>query len=413
MKQIILRKKLSASLKNTATATAVLAVVLSLTLTACGTKAPESGAADTAGEAVTVEEGIIGEASVYEGNLIGEASQYEGEADSEATAAGNASTVDEASAIGEASVYEGSKPEDTSVAGPLHVSKTFLCDSSGAAVNLRGVSTHGINYYPEYVNKDAFRTLRDDWGVNLIRLAMYTQEAGGYLSGGDQNAQLAIIDNGVSYAEELGMYVIIDWHILSDGNPTQHQTEAVEFFDMMSSKYKDKDNVIYEICNEPQNSPWTSVIRPYAEEVISAIRKNDKDAVVLVGTNNWSQYVDEVIGNELNDDNVMYCVHFYAATHRDDLRQRVQKALSAGVPVFISECSICDASGNGDIDYDSADKWLELIDSNHIPYVIWNLSNKNESSALIRPDCTKLSDWSESELSSTGQYFREHMRAEN
>ena len=408
MKQIILRKKISGFLKNTvtatasATATAVLAVVLSLTLTACGTKAPESGAADTAGEAITAEEGIIGEASVYEGNLIGEASQYEGEAGGEANAAGNASTVDEASAIGEANA-----------AGPLHVSGTLLCDSSGAAVNLRGVSTHGINYYPEYVNKEAFKTLRDDWGANLIRLAMYTQEAGGYLSGGDQGAQLAIIDNGVSYAEELGMYVIIDWHILSDGNPTQHQTEAVEFFDMMSSKYKDKDNVIYEICNEPQNSPWTSVIRPYAEEVISAIRKNDKDAVVLVGTNNWSQYVDEVIGNELNDDNVMYCVHFYAATHRDDLRQRVQKALSAGVPVFISECSICDASGNGGIDYDSAREWLELIDSNHIPYVIWNLSNKNESSALIRSDCTKLSDWTESELSSTGQYFREHMRAEN
>ena len=104
--------------------------------------------------------------------------------------------------------------------GGLRVSGTTLTDASGNAVQLRGVSTHGLAWFPEYVNKEAFETLRDDWGANVVRLAMYTEEYGGYCNGGDKEALKQLIDDGVSYATELGMYVIIDWHILSDGNPT-------------------------------------------------------------------------------------------------------------------------------------------------------------------------------------------------
>ncbi len=297
-------------------------------------------------------------------------------------------------------------------AGALHVQGTVLADSAGNPVQLKGVSTLGLAWYPEYVNYEAFRTLRDDWGANTVRLAMYTRESGGYCQDGDREALKKLIDDGVNYTGQLGMYVIIDWHILSDGNPNTYKKDALEFFDEISEKYKDDTHVIYEICNEPQNSPWNSTIKPYAEEVIRVIRSHDEDAIILVGTNTWSQDVDEVIGNEIADENVMYTAHFYAATHKDNLRDKVQKAINAGIPVFISECSISDASGNGGLDYDSGEKWMELINGNHISYIAWSLCHKNETSALLQPSNTKTSGWTESDLSDTGKWFRSRMRGE-
>ncbi len=289
--------------------------------------------------------------------------------------------------------------------GALHVEGSHLVNKKGETVQLKGVSTHGLAWYPQYVNEDAFKTLRDSWGINVIRLAMYTAESGGYCTDGDTSKLKDLIDTGVKASNDLGMYVIIDWHILSDSNPAQNQSAAESFFDEMSSKYSKYDNVLYEICNEPQNSPWNTVIKPYAEDILKVIRKNDKDAVVIVGTNTWSQDVDEVIGNQLDDSNVMYTLHFYAGTHKDDLRNKAQKAVDAGIPLFVTECSICDASGNGGIDYDSAQAWLDFLNRNSISYAAWSLSNKDETSALIQSSCDKTSGWTENDLSETGQWF--------
>ena len=299
------------------------------------------------------------------------------------------------------------EPKQTDTAlRPLHVENGALVNEAGETVQLRGVSTHGLAWFPEYVNKDAFRTLRDEWNVNAIRLAMYTAENGGYCTGGNREELLSVIDRGVQYTEELGMYVIIDWHILSDQSPQQHEAEANAFFDELSKKYAGKPHVLYEICNEPQNSPYTAVIRPYAERIIDVIRGNNSNAVILVGTNTWAQDIDEVIGQRLDDPNVIYTVHFYAATHKDGLRRKVERALDAGIPVYISECSICDASGNGAIDYDSAEAWLALIRNRGLSFNAWSLCNKNEGSALIRPECRKLSGWNQEELSEAGIWFR-------
>jgi len=288
----------------------------------------------------------------------------------------------------------------------LSVSGTNLVDCNGNTYQLRGVSTHGLAWYPQYVSYDTFKSLRDDWGANVVRLAMYTEEYGGYCNGGDKNALKQLINNGVQYATELGMYVIIDWHILSDFNPQTNKAEAMAFFDEMAAKYAEYSNVIYEICNEPQLSSWENDIKPYAQEVISTIRSHTSKAIVLVGTNTWSQDVEDVIGNKINDNNTMYVLHFYAGTHFDIIRNKLITAQSAGVPIFVSECSICDASGNGGINYDSANTWLKLLNENNISFIAWSLSNKNESSALINPGCNALSGWSDGDLSDTGKWFK-------
>ncbi len=293
-----------------------------------------------------------------------------------------------------------------SVSGALHVEGTQLTDSNGNAVQLRGISTHGLAWFPEYVNEACFRQLRDDWNVNVIRLAMYTAESGGYCTDGDKDRLKALVKDGVEYATENDMYVIIDWHILSDSNPNTNIGEAESFFAEMSMEYADYNNVLYEICNEPNGGTGWGEIKSYAERIIRVIRSNDEDGIILIGTPNWSQYVDQAAADPITDaDNIMYTLHFYAATHTDGLRNTMTAALDGGLPIFVSEYGICDASGSGAIDEEQAEQWVNLMNDYKVSYVAWNLSNKNETSAILNSGCSKTSDFTESDLSDSGKWL--------
>lgn len=283
-------------------------------------------------------------------------------------------------------------------------------DKNGDKYQLKGLSTHGMTWFPQYVSEETFKTLRDDWGANLIRLAMYTDtgDSYGYCSGGDKAEIKKLLDDGVGYASDLGMYVIIDWHILNDNNPNNHIEDAKDFFNTVSKEYAEYDNVLYEICNEPNGgTTWTDV-KSYAETIIPVIRANDKDAIIIVGTPTWSQDVDIASEDPVTGyDNIMYAAHFYAATHKQELRDKISKAIDNGLPVFISEFSICDASGNGAIDYNEADAWFEFIDKYNLSYASWSLSNKAETASLFSSSSTTVSDFSESDISDTGKYIRD------
>lgn len=296
--------------------------------------------------------------------------------------------------------------------GKLSVKGTQLTDAHGQAVQLKGPSTLGIVWYPEFINKAAFETIRN-WGGNLIRLAMYTAEDGGYLTGGDQEYLKGLLDRGVKAAAELGMYVIVDWHILSDGNPQDTKEEAKKFFAEMTAKYADYGNVLYEICNEPNGEgvDWATV-KAYAGEVIPVIRRNAPDAVIIIGTPTWSQDVDRAADDPVEGENLMYAVHYYAATHKQYLRDKVSYALDKGLPVFISEYSNCDASGNGDLDDEEAHKWAQFADEHCMSYAQWNLANRDESSSMIKVPCTKTSGWEDEDLTETGRWMKKRLGGE-
>ena len=291
--------------------------------------------------------------------------------------------------------------------GRLSVKGTRLVNSQGKAVVLKGVSTHGINWFPQYVNKAAFKTLRDNWGVNCIRLAMYTEEYNGYCSGGNQAELRKLINNGVKYATELGMYVIIDWHILSDGNPVKNKKQAMSFFKYMAKKYKNQNNIFYEICNEPNGGTSWNRIKSYASSVIKTIRKYDKKNIILVGTPTWSQDVDVAADSPIKGySNIMYTFHFYAATHGDSYRQKVQAAIQKGLPIFVSEFGISESSGNGRIDKNEANKWIQFLKKNKISYVCWSLCNKNESCSLLKSSCSRTGNFKKSDLSQAGLWYK-------
>ena len=293
--------------------------------------------------------------------------------------------------------------------GRLAVRKGQLVDRNGKAVQLKGVSSHGLSWYPQYMNEQAFRTMRDKWGVQIVRLAMYTAEYNGYCTSdaANQKKLRTQIYDAVDAAEKLGMYVIIDWHVLSEGNPNKHKAEAKKFFAKMAKQYAGQDNVIYEICNEPNgNITWKKHVKPYAKKIIKVIRKYDKKGVIIVGTPTWSQDVDTAAADPIKGrKNIMYALHFYAATHKEWIREKLKTAHKKGLPVIVSEFSICDASGNGSLDKSSGNAWMKLLDEYNISYCAWSLCNKAESASLIASSCSKTGGWDWNDLSPAGKWY--------
>lgn len=403
-----------------AVAVMIFAVVL---LTSCGKKGQNAGsldsvtqevqeAADDAGPDVSALDATSdGEADSSATDLTSSQANDEGSTSPGDAGSTSADAASSASAGATSSASAGAAGL-FSQHGKLSVEGTQLVDAHGQPFQLHGVSTHGLAWYPQYVNEDAFRTLRDDWGANVVRFAMYTAENGGYCTGGDREKLVSTIQTGLDACTNLDMYAIIDWHILSDNDPNMHIDDAKDFWNKVSREYSSRDNVIYEICNEPNNTSWESV-KTYADTIIPIIRSNDADAVIICGTPTWSQDVDLVAKNPLEHmENVMFAVHFYAATHTNYNRQKAMTALQAGTPVFISEFSFCDASGNGDIDQASTDAWKKLIDEKNLSYCGWSLSNKAETSALIKASCAKTSAWTDDELSESGKILKSWLKGE-
>ena len=297
--------------------------------------------------------------------------------------------------------------------GALRVNGRDLTDADGNAVKLFGMSTHGLAWRPKYVNEETFRTLRDKWSTNTVRLALYTHEYHGYCTDGDKQELYSLVTKGIDLAVKLGMYVIADWHVLGEFSPLVYADEAEAFFDRLSSEYADVPNLIYEICNEPNGPASWDEIKEYSDRVVPVIRKNSPNSVILVGTPEWSQRCDEALADPLPYENIMYSFHFYAATHFDGLRSRLTKCLDEGLPVFISECSLTEASGHGDIDLVSTREWFSIIDRYGLSYLCWSLSASPESSGIFNYGCTKLSDWEEDDLKKTGIWFKNRFLSEN
>lgn len=296
--------------------------------------------------------------------------------------------------------------------GALSVKGTQLVDEKGQAVQLRGISTHGIAWFPDFVNQDAVMQLSKDWGANLFRIAMYTDENGGYCTDGDKEKLKALVTDGVEYAKQADMYVIVDWHILHDSNPLTHKAEALQFFKEMTEKLKGEKHVLYEICNEPNSGCSWEDIKTYANEVIPVIRENAPEAVILVGTPTWSQEIEKPQNDPITGyDNIMYTLHFYAATHKEDLRSKMVNAVEAGTPVFVSEYGLCDASGNGGNDLGQAQSWIDTMDQHGISYAVWSFCNKEETSALIASSCRKTSDFTREDLSESGKWIYDMLHA--
>lgn len=289
--------------------------------------------------------------------------------------------------------------------GQLSVKGAELRDASGAPVTLRGQAFGWDNWWPQYYNAGVVTWLRDDWCVDVVRPAMGIEPDGAYLSNRAASKQriTAVVDAAIA----AGVYVIIDWHAHN-----LHEKEAVEFFTEMAQRYGNEPHVLYEIFNEPEKDETWPQVKQYAQTVIAAIRKHDPDNIIIVGTPEWDQRIDLVAADPIRDQaNVMYSVHFYAGTHGQWLRDRTQAAVDAGIPVFVTESSGAEASGQGKNAYDEWKAWIDFMEKNRLSYLNYSVSDKaGETISVLVPGARAAGGWSEAELTESGRYVRGLLR---
>ena len=300
--------------------------------------------------------------------------------------------------------------------GKLSVSGRDLVDKNGDTFQLIGLSTHGLQWFGKYVNFDSMDAIHNEFYNNVFRLSLYTSEDG-YCECNSQTKEALYkrVADGIRIAKEIDCYVIVDWHMLgaeneNDRNPLYYLDEAKEFFSRISLEFKDYDNVLYEIMNEPSGKTTWDDCKKYANEIIPIIRENT-DAVILVGNPKWSADLVSVMNDPLvGYTNIMYTFHFYANDSFD--QTRLTNAYDNGLPVFVTEHGGMEATGDGPMDYTSLEKWYKAMDDRNISYVAWNISNSKGSASIIKYNDSTMKDFSDSHLKEWGIYYKNHIKEE-
>lgn len=352
--------------------------------------------------------------------------------------------------------------------GKLKVAKNAkgyrcLCDRNGNPVQLRGMSSHGMQWAGvACLTNENIKVLRDDWNTNVFRIAVYVDEEGGYAY--NRNHLTRYIDNLVKWCGENGIYLVIDWHVLTPGNPQSRvyrnrkdtgRDLAADFFTFCARRYQKQNHVLYELCDEPNGDnyrnnehngnrwpcaeqprvTWNEFIKPYCEQMLKIIRSYDKDVVCICGTPNWDQSPQDVIGNEPVDengnkyDNLVYSFHFYAATHNDGRHDEVavkawdvnyMKRFKSGdgkmacllkeLPIFVTEWGTTDASGWSNFRPDLADLWLTIFNGDNdaaqmVSWCNWNFSAEGGACASLKWNTGNMFPFSEDILTESGNYI--------
>lgn len=285
----------------------------------------------------------------------------------------------------------------------LQVTGTQLMNENGDTVVLHGMSYGWHQFWPRFYNASTVEYLTKDWGAQVLRASMGIELDTAYL----ERPQMGIdcVTKVVDAAIANDTYVIIDWH--SHGI---RQEEAKEFFALMADKYKGIPNVIYEIFNEPVEDSWEAV-KAYSIEVIKTIRAIEPDAVILVGCPHWDQDIHLAADSPIEGfSNLMYTMHFYAATHGQWLRDRTDYALSKGLPVFVSECAGMEASGDGPLNPEEWNNWVNWMNDRHISWIAWSVSDKDETCSMLYPTASSEGYWKDEDIKEWGHMVRQELK---
>ena len=294
--------------------------------------------------------------------------------------------------------------------GQLSVVGPHILDQSGEITSLAGPSFFWSNTgwgQERFYTKGAVETFAKDWNAGIIRVAMGAQGSGSYLE--DEAGNIDRVVTVVNAAIKNGVYVVIDWH---SHHAEKDIEEAKLFFTAIAQAYGEYPNVIYEIYNEPLNTTdWSTIVKPYAEELIGTVRAIDPDNLIIVGTQSWDQDVDKAADDPImGQSNILYALHFYAASHKGDLRKKAEYAIGKGLPLIISEWGSVTYNGDGKFDKKSTLKWMEFAKTHHLSHMNWAVSDKDETASMFKPSASSDGGWTDKDLTPSGQLVRDIIR---
>ena len=292
--------------------------------------------------------------------------------------------------------------------GKLSVKGSYIISQYGDTVQLRGMSLFWSQWMPQYYNADAIKWLRDDWKCTVVRAAMGV-EMGGYETNPvtEKENVFRVVDAAIAH----GIYVIIDYH---SHEAHKNTLKAKVFFEEMAQKYGNYPNVLYEIYNEPlKETDWELQIKPYSEKVIRTIRKHDSDNIIICGTRQWCQMVSEAAADPIKANNIVYSLHYYAASHKSGLRIEAKRAIAKGACLFVSEFGTCEYTGNGALDSASTREWWDFLDKHKISWCNWSIADKDETAAALKPNPLPKGGWNESYITPSGKFVRDKLILKN
>ena len=294
--------------------------------------------------------------------------------------------------------------------GDLRISGKHIVDKNGAVTSLAGPSFFWSNTgwgQDRFYTKGAVTTFAKDWKAGIVRVAVGAQNDGSILK--DRRGNLQRAQTVIEAAIDNGLYVIVDWH---SHQAERDVKEAQAFFMHIAKRYGHTPNIIYEIYNEPlDTTDWNRVIKPYSEVMIKTIRQVDPDNLIIVGTQSWATEVDKAADNPIRGQkNILYALHFYAATHKEFVRDKAEYAIKKGLPLIISEWGSVTYSGDGYVDIDSSIEWMKFAKKHGLTHLNWAVSDKDESASMLKPGASSHGGWQEKDLTISGRLAREIMR---
>lgn len=290
--------------------------------------------------------------------------------------------------------------------GQLSVKGTQLVNQNGNDIMLRGISSHGLAWYPEYTNYAALQTMKD-YGANVFRIAMYVDQNDGYLEEPELNKKLLFSAIENSLAADL--YTIVDWHVLRDEDPNRNIDKAMDVLEEVAERYGDHPGIIYEICNEPNGDTTYEDIVRYAKRVIPLIRKHAPNSIILVGTPKYCSSLSGAINDPLEYQNIMYTYHYYAGlSDCEYAMEEIERGYEAGLAIFVSEWGL-DGEDDEEQLLDETCDFLDDLESKKIGWINWSLSNKDEGYSLVKPDENKLQGWKKEDLTKSGRLLLKYL----
>ncbi len=289
--------------------------------------------------------------------------------------------------------------------GALAISGNRVMDEHGQPVTLRGMSLFWSQWAPHYYTTETVDWLASDWKVTVVRAAIAAEGEDSALN--HMNRELTKAATVIEAAAANGIYVIVDWHAHRN-----HPDDAEQFLAEIARRYGHLDNLIYEPFNEPLRDgvDWSRDVKPYHERMIAAIRAHDPDNLIIAGSPSWSQDVDIAAADPLVGANIGYTFHYYAATHKADLRAKGDAALASGLALMVTEFGVVEATGNGPIDLASSIAWWDWAEANGVSWIAWSIGDRDETSAALVPGAPP-SGWTDEHLTEGGRLLRARIRA--
>lgn len=228
------------------------------------------------------------------------------------------------------------------------------------------------------------------WGANVVRFAVHPSNL--RQMGWERTLQL--LDQGVQWAKDRGMYVIMDWHSIGNlvtekyTSPMYNTTKAetFRFWRTIAQRYSDEPQVaLYELFNEPTvtaegtgGTTW-SEWRQLQEQIIDTIRTYNPNAVCLCAGFNWAYELTDVKTDPVRRENIAYVSHPYPMKREQPWPEQWENDygfVADSYPVICTEIGYClEGEPGAHIPVISTDEYGHEItayfESKGISFTVW------------------------------------------